>query len=152
MSDTLQTFLREHLYLHIVLIAISVFALLSSMAVDFFAGIHKARQRNEATTSKGFKKTAKKGMKYLMPYMVLVSIDLICSAVLPVPAFSMIWAVYCIFCEFVSVREKAWEKAEMQRAARTMSIVIENKDDIAALVSQLITKTDDTPKNNNQQP
>lgn len=148
MNDTLHKFVTEHIYLHIVLIALSVCALLCSMAVDFFAGIHKARQRREATTSKGFKKTAQKAMKYLLPYMVLVFIDLICCAVIPLPAFSMLWAAYCIFCEFVSVREKAWEKAEMLRAERTMNIVIENKDDIAALVARLLTNssTDNTKK------
>lgn len=73
--------------------------------------------------------------------MVLVFIDLICCAVIPLPAFSMLWAAYCIFCEFVSVREKAWEKAEILRAERTMNIVIENKDDIAAIVAKLLTSS-----------
>lgn len=141
MTTTLQTFIAEHIYLHIVLIALSVCALLAAMGVDFFVGIHKARQRREATTSKGFKKTARKATKYLTPYMVLVFIDLICCAVIPLPAFSMIWAAYCIFCEFVSVREKAWEKAEILRAERTMNIVIENKDDIAAIVAKLLTSS-----------
>lgn len=50
----------------------------------------------------------------------------------------MIWTGYCIFCEFKSVREKSWEKAELRKAEKTMSVIIENKDDIARMVAQIL--------------
>ena len=50
----------------------------------------------------------------------------------------MIWTVYCIFCEFISVREKSWEKAELRKAEKTMSVIIENKEDIAKLAAQIL--------------
>lgn len=50
----------------------------------------------------------------------------------------MIWTGYCIFCEFKSVREKAWEKEELRKAEKTMSVIIENKDDIARMVAQIL--------------
>ena len=50
----------------------------------------------------------------------------------------MIWTGYCIFCEFKSVREKSWEKAELRKAEKTMSVIIENKDDIAKIMSQIL--------------
>ena len=53
----------------------------------------------------------------------------------------MLWAVYCVFCEFKSVREKSWEKAELRKAEKTMSIIIENKDDIARLAAQILFET-----------
>ena len=128
------------MFMHIVLIALSVAAMLLAMTVDFFTGLHKAKKNGVARTSQGLKKTATKATRYFTPYMVLVGIDLISCVVMPFPAFSMLWAVYCIYCEFKSVREKSWEKEEMRRARNTMSVIIENKDDIARLVTEMLFK------------
>ena len=128
------------MFMHIVLIALSVAAMLLAMTVDFFTGLHKAKKNGVARTSQGLKKTATKATRYFTPYMVLVGIDLISCVVIPFPAFSMLWAVYCIYCEFKSVREKSWEKEEMRRARNTMSVIIENKDDIARLVTEMLFK------------
>lgn len=62
----------------------------------------------------------------------------ICCYLVPVPAFAMLWASYCVFCEFKSVREKSWEKAELRKAEKTMSVIIENKDDIAKMVAEIL--------------
>ena len=140
MINTINQFVDEHLYTHIVLIAITVTAILCAMIVDFFSGLRKARQRGVATTSRGLKKTAGKASKYFTPYMVLMGIDMICCALIPWPVFSMLWGAYCVFCEFISVRGKAWQKAEMDRAAKTMKVVIENKDDIAKLAAEILFK------------
>jgi hypothetical protein len=100
-----------------------------------------AKKRGEARTSTGYKKTASKAQKYFSPFMVLVFIDLICCVVIPFPVFSMFWAAYCVFCEFKSVREKSWQKAELRKAEKTMSVIIENKDDIAKLAAQILFET-----------
>lgn len=140
MKDILYNFIKDHLMIHFVLIALSTAAILGAMAIDFAFGIMKAKQREEARTSTGLKKTAAKAQKYLSPFMVLCFIDLISSVVVPFPAFSMLWAVYCIYCEFRSVREKSWEKAELRKAERTMSVIIENKDDIAKIAAEILFK------------
>ena len=108
------------------------------MFVDLVSGIMKAKQRGEARTSTGYKKTAIKAKKYFTPFIELCFIDLLCCVVIPFPVFSMIWTGYCIFCEFKSVREKAWEKEELRKAEKTMSVIIENKDDIARMVAQIL--------------
>lgn len=138
LTETITRFVHEHLYIHIVIIALCVAALLAAMTVDFFTGLYKARQGGVARTSQGLKKTATKATKYFTPYMVLVGIDLICCVVIPFPVFSMLWAAYCLYCEFESVREKSWEKAELRRANKTMSVIIENKDDIARLAAEIL--------------
>ena len=112
--------------------------MLFAMLVDLIFGVKKARLLGQATTSTGYKKTCEKGKKYFTPFAVLMCIDLISSVILPAPFFSMIWSAYCLFCEFKSVREKSWTKAELRKAERTMNIVIENKEDIAKLVAQLV--------------
>lgn len=127
-----------HLYGHAVLIVATTAALLLAMLLDLISGVHKAKLRGEATTSQGFKKTCEKARKYFGPYLVLICIDLLACLLIPAPAFSMLWAAYCIFCEFKSVREKSWQKEELRKAEKTMNIVIENKDDLAKLVASVL--------------
>ena len=141
MNDIIEAFIHDHLYLHLVLIAVSMTAIIIAMGVDFISGIQKAKQRGELRTSKKYKMTATKAKKYFNPFLTLVMIDLICCIVIPFPVFAMLWAAYCVFCEFKSVREKSWEKAELRKAEKTMSIIIENKDDIAKLAAQILFET-----------
>lgn len=138
MREIVEEFLREHLMLHVALIALSTTAILGSMAVDMATGIAKAKKRGVARTSKLLKKTADKATKYFLPFISLVFMDLICCMFIKVPVFSMIWAAYCVFCEFKSVREKSWQKEEIDKAERTARVIIENKDDIAKLVADML--------------
>jgi len=138
MTEIIHTFLQEHLYRAALIIALCMGALVVSMGVDLFFGIKKAKENGEATTSRGFKKTCDKARKYFSPFMVAVCIDLIACIVLPFPVFSMIWAGYCVFCEFVSVREKSWQKAEIRKQERTLNVLLENKDDIAKAMIEIL--------------
>ncbi len=60
----------------------------------------------------------------------------------------MIWAAWCIFCEFKSVREKAWTKAELRKAEKTMRVIVENRDDIAKMVSEMVLAAQQPQKRN----
>lgn len=146
MTEIIHTFLQEHLYRSALVIAICMGALIVSMAVDLFFGIKKARQNGEATTSKGLKKTCDKARKYFSPFMVTVCIDLIACILIPFPVFSMIWAGYCVFCEFMSVREKSWQKAEIRKQEKTISILLENKDDLAKAFAEVLKKQQEAEK------
>ena len=138
MNEALNLLMTEHLYRYAVIVALCMMAMVVAMAIDLIFGVKKAKENGEATTSRGFKKTCDKARKYFSPYIVTVCIDLIACVVVSLPVFSMIWAAYCIFCEFISVREKAWQKAEIRKQERTMQVVLENKDDIArALLAAL---------------
>ena len=123
MRDVIYNFINEHMMIHIVLIALCIAATMGAMLVDLITGVMKAKQRGEARTSTGYKKTAVKAKKYFTPFIELCFIDLLCCVVIPFPVFSMIWTGYCIFCEFKSVCEKSWEKAELRKAEKTMSVV-----------------------------
>lgn len=146
MTEIIHTFLQEHLYRSALVIAICMGALIVSMAVDLFFGIKKARQNGEATTSMGLKKTCDKARKYFSPFFVTVCIDLIACIVMPFPVFSMIWAGYCVFCEFMSVREKSWQKAEIRKQEKTISILLENKDDLAKAFAEVLKKQQEAEK------
>ena len=139
MSEVIQTFAVEHLYRFAFIVSLCMAAMLVAMVVDLIFGVRKAKRNGEATTSTGLKKTCDKARKYFSPFMATVCIDIIAAcANLQVPIFSMLWSAYCVFCECISIREKAWQKAEIRKQERTMQVVLENKDDIAkALLAAL---------------
>ena len=141
MNEVIQTFAIEHLYRFAFIVSLCMAAMLVAMVVDLIFGVRKAKRNGEATTSTGFKKTCDKARKYFSPFMATVCIDIIAAcANLQVPIFSMLWAAYCVFCEFISIREKAWQKAEIRKQERTMKVILENKEDIAKTLIQLLNQ------------
>lgn len=141
MSEVIQTFAVEHLYRFAFIVSLCMAAMLVAMVVDLIFGVRKAKRNGEATTSTGLKKTCEKARKYFSPFMATVCIDIIAAcANLQVPIFSMLWAAYCVFCEFISIREKAWQKAEIRKQERTMKVILENKEDIAKTLIQLLNQ------------
>lgn len=141
MSEVIQTFAVEHLYRFAFIVSLCMAAMLVAMVVDLIFGVRKAKRNGEATTSTGLKKTCDKARKYFSPFMATVCIDIIAAcANLQVPIFSMLWAAYCVLCEFISIREKAWQKAEIRKQERTMKVILENKEDIAKTLIQLLNQ------------
>lgn len=141
MSEVIQTFAVEHLYRFAFIVSLCMAAMLVAMVVDLIFGVRKAKRNGEATTSTGLKKTCDKARKYFSPFMATVCIDIIAAcANLQVPIFSMLWAAYCVFCEFISIREEAWQKAEIRKQERTMKVILENKEDIAKTLIQLLNQ------------
>lgn len=141
MNEVIQTFAVEHLYRFAFIVSLCMAAMLVAMVVDLIFGVRKAKRNGEATTSTGLKKTCDKARKYFSPFMATVCIDIIAAcANLQVPIFSMLWSAYCVFCEFISIREKAWQKAEIRKQERTMKVILENKEDIAKTLIQLLNK------------
>lgn len=132
--------------LHIVWLLITTLAVIFAMLCDLISGIRKAKQRGEATTSTGLKRTADKATKYFLPMMCLMSLDLLASNLCPVPACAMLWAAFCIICEFKSVCEKAHTKKEMHEAAQTMNVIVKNKEDIAKILAQVVQEMADKKK------
>ena len=140
MIEELNTLMAEHIYRYAVIESLCMASILIAMTIDLIFGIRKARINGEATTSRGLKKTCDKARKYFFsPLLCIVCIDLISCVVTSVPMFSMLWSVYCIFCEFMSVREKAWQKAEIRQQERTMRVLLDNKDDIAKALIEAMT-------------
>lgn len=141
MNEVIETFAVEHLYRFAFIVSLCMAAMLVAMVVDLIFGVRKAKRNGEATTSTGLKKTCDKARKYLSPFMATVCIDIIAAcANLQVPIFSMLWSAYCVFCEFISIREKAWQKAEIRKQERTMKVILENKEDIAKTLIQLLNQ------------
>lgn len=140
MTEIITNFMQEHLYLHAFVIFICFLAIIVSMLIDLIAGVQKAKELGIARTSTGFKKSCDKARKYFTPFGVAVCIDIVTCIVSPFPIFSMIWTIWVGFCEFKSVREKAWEKEEIRKQDRTMQVILENKDDIAKALAEILKK------------
>lgn len=138
MTEIVTNFLQQHLYLHAFVIFICFLSIIVAMVIDLVAGIQKAVELNEARTSTGYKKTCDKARKYFGPFGITVCIDIVTCIIVPIPVFSILWSIWVGFCEFKSVREKAWEKAEIRKQDRTMQVILENKDDIAKTIVELL--------------
>ena len=138
MNFILETFKNASLHIHAVWLALTYIAVILAMAVDFIAGLRKAKRAGIASTSRGYKMTTEKAAKYFLPMLCLTCIDLVTSVILPAPFFTMLMGGFNIFCEWKSVFETTHDKQEIRDAANTMNVIIKNKDDIASLVTQAI--------------
>ena len=136
MNFLLDTLKSASLHVHAVWLAIAYIAVIVAMAVDFVAGLRKAKQAGIASTSRGYKMTTEKAAKYFMPMLCLTCVDLMTSVILPAPFFTMLMAGFNIFCEWKSVLESTHDKQELRDKANTFNVILKNKDDIAAIVLQ----------------
>lgn len=146
MEDAIYSYFTDTAKTHVVVIIIEVVALLVAMGIDFFTGMYKARVNGEKITSRKKKMTAQKANRYFSPFAVLVFMDLIAAVYLPAPLFSIPYAIYLLSCEFTSIREKAWEKAEIERASRTINMVLENREDLAKAIAEILNNPPSPPK------
>ncbi|MBD5379121.1 MAG: hypothetical protein HDR74_04400 [Bacteroides sp.] len=110
-----------------------------AMAVDFAVGVRRACRSGIARRSRTYKMTCTKALKYYAPMLVLTCVDIISVALVMVPAFTMLMGAFNIFCEWKSVMESTHDKEEIRRAASTMSVIIENKDEIAKLLAAILS-------------
>lgn len=124
----------------IVMLSATYGAVAVAMAVDFAVGVRRARMSGIARRSRSYKMTCTKAMKYFAPMLVLTCIDIISVAVLNFPAFTMLMGAFNIFCEWKSVMESTHDKEEIRRAAATLSVIIENKDEIARMLARILTE------------
>ncbi len=136
MNFLLDTLKSASLHVHAVWLAIAYIAVIVAMAVDFVAGLRKAKHAGIASTSRGYKMTTEKAAKYFMPMLCLTCVDLMTSVILPAPFFTMLMAGFNIFCEWKSVLESTHDKQELRDKANTFNVILKNKDDIAAIVLQ----------------
>ena len=123
------------------------------MAIDFVAGLRKAKAAGIASNSRGYKMTTEKAAKYFLPMLCLTCVDIMTSVILPAPFFTMLMGGFNIFCEWKSVMESTHDKQEMREAAHTLNVIVKNKDDIVGIITQamelMAKKQELESKNNN---
>lgn len=117
-------------------------SVLTAMLVDLICGVRKARLLGRKRTSRGYKQTCDKALKYFMPMICLTCIDLISSAVMPLPALTMAMGIYNIFCEFKSITETLRDKAEINRYASIIRFLLSRNDKFKELINEIYELTD----------
>ena len=152
MEIFIETMKGASLHIHAVWLASTYIAVILAMAIDFVAGLRKAKAAGIASNSRGYKMTTEKAAKYFLPMLCLTCVDVMTSVILPAPFFTMLMGGFNIFCEWKSVMESTHDKQEMRDAANTLNVIVKNKDDIAAIVMQamdLMVKKQELESNNN---
>ena len=122
MEELFNEFVNEHLFKLSVGVGVAYAGVLIAMGIDFVFGVKKARQLKIDRTSTGFKMTATKAQKYFSPMLCLTVVDVITSVYIRVPPKT----------------EKSWKKKELRDAANTMKVIIENKDDFAKVLAEIL--------------
>ena len=152
MDFLLETFKNASLHVHAVWLALTYVAVILAMAIDFIAGLRKAKLAGKVTTSRALKMTTEKATKYFLPMLCLSCIDVLTSVVLPAPFFTMIMGAFNIFCEWKSVLESTHDKQELRDAANTFNVIVKNKDDIAAIIMQAMQMMEKKQEIENNRP
>lgn len=127
------------------------------ISFDFWAGVRKAKQRNERMTSNGWRRTVDKIARYYNMLLALVVID--CMQIsgvwyldnfydyhIPIfPFITMLGAMAVAIIEVKSILEKAEDKAKKQVAdiAELVGEIVKQKmspAEIAAIIIEYINK------------
>ena len=152
MEIFIETMKGASLHIHAVWLALTYIAVILAMAIDFVAGLRKAKAAGIASNSRGYKMTTEKAAKYFLPMLCLTCVDIMTSVILPAPFFTMLMGGFNIFCEWKSVMESTHDKQEMREAANTLNVIVKNKDDIVGIITQameLMTKKQEIESKNN---
>jgi hypothetical protein len=115
-------------------------AVMVAIGIDLVTGVWKAKRAGIKCSSRGYKRTIEKAGKYFMPMLCLTCIDVIGSVAMRAPVFTMVMGAFDIFCEWKSVMESTHDKEEIREATETVKVLIKNRDDIVALVKEVLEK------------
>ena len=130
------------------------------IALDFWSGIRKAKERGERITSDGWKRTVSKICKYYNAVLAMTVIDMV--QMLPfwyidtyydwnVPVFPFMSALAVVAVgaiEVKSILEKSDEKTrkDISDIASLAHVVGEHKENIPEIVSQVLLQLNETNK------
>lgn len=135
---------------HAVWLLAAFSAVTLAMAADLASGVAKSRRLKRPINSRGLKQTCDKAMKYFLPMLCLSCIDILASVILPVPALTMVFAAYCIFCEIKSILETTEQKADILSAIREAERMALLRPEVADALKSLIKKSKSEKHENNQ--
>lgn len=125
-----------HFFVGWTLVAYAV--VLVSMLIDFVSAFFRCRKVGEKWVSEKQKRTADKAVKYFLPMIALTFVDCIVLCITKYPIFTLVLAAVNSLTEWVSIFEKTHTKEEQRKAERTMNVILENKDDIANIIKELL--------------
>lgn len=127
---------------NMLLIAImAMLIVLFAMIVDLISGLRKAKIRGEYRSSEALKRTFTKFITYEGGMIIAIGVDLLIhlsrlvnlfglEAIYAVPVITCLVGVFLLVVEFISVREKADQKAkkQMNDAAILLNNMLQNEN------------------------
>lgn len=132
-------------------IILAMWALVAiSMSIDLICGWNKAKQRGEARTSYGLRRTVNKGIKYYAFMLFALIFDCIGLFFYNLPLATMIVAAFITIIEGKSVFEKANDKDKRMVTEELSNLItlLENKDDLISGLAKIIRKELNKNKDN----
>lgn len=113
-----------------------------AMTLDLISGWKKAKERNEARTSYGLRRTVTKAVLYYALMLFAFLFDCIGTFFYPLPYVSVVAAGFLIFIEGKSILEKAHDKDKrrLNKNLGDLSILLENREDLLKGLSELVKK------------
>lgn len=120
-----------------------------SYSLDLVSGWNKAKQRNEDRTSYGLRRTVSKAVLYYALMFFAFMFDCIGMFFYDQPFITLIAAAFLIFIEAKSIFEKAHDKDKrrLNKHLGDLSVLLDNRDDIAKGIVELLKKSDEKADN-----
>jgi len=141
--------------LRIKLAVIAIMWLFVAIAItlDLISGWRKAKERNEARTSYGLRRTVTKTVLYYAMMLFAFMFDCIGMFFYPQPYVTFVAAGFLIFIEAKSIFEKAHDKdrRKLSNSVKDLSVMLENKDDLIKGLTKLIKKLSEEKEEKNEE-
>ena len=139
----IQAFLSENygsLRFHLAIIGIMWLIVAVAMTADLISGWRKAKERKEARTSYGSRRTVTKFVLYYAMMLFAFMFDCIGMFFYDNPFVTLIAAAFLIFIEAKSILEKAHDKdkRKLNKNLEDLSIILENKEDLIKGVAEVL--------------
>ncbi len=135
---------EDHVTFRIKLAIVLIMWLMVFVAIvlDLISGWRKAKERREARTSFGLRRTVSKAVLYYALMLFAFMFDCIGMFFYPQPYVTLIAAAFLIFIECKSIFEKAHdkEKNRMSKGFEELSAMIHNKDDLMKAIIDVVKK------------
>lgn len=122
------------------IVAIMWFLVTVAISLDLISGYRKAKERKEARTSYGLRRTVTKAVLYYALMLFAFMFDCIGTFFYPLPYITFIAAAFLIFIEARSILEKAndKDKRKLNKSLEELSILLDNKDDLIRGVAEIV--------------
>lgn len=111
-----------------------------AISIDLISGWKKAKERGEARTSYGLRRTVTKAVLYYALMLFAFMFDCIGMFFYDQPCITLVAAAFLIFIEAKSIFEKAHDKdkRKLNKSLEDLSLLLEHKDDIAKGVAEIL--------------
>lgn len=139
----IQALLSENygsLRFHLAIIGIMWIIVAIAMTADLISGWRKAKERNEARTSYGLRRTVTKFVLYYAMMLFAFMFDCIGMFFYDNPFVTLIAAAFLVFIEGKSILEKAHDKdkRKLNKSLEDLSIMLDHKDDLIKGVAEIV--------------